>query len=179
MDPHTGIFTDRFRTREERTHTEGAHMLWALRRSTDAEVLRCREPEHTLRDWVGESQPANVGSVWTHQWSQTMTALRTIIWTVQYLDAGLDLQAEQKWLELGISPTTRSWILAHMDAFGSGLQPDSEEILLADLTALTSRHGRLRRQQKTATQEVVRAIADSRLRALAPRADWPSQQVRP
>lgn len=162
VDPHTGRFTDVFRTTGEREKTEAVHMLWALGHDMPAPPPPCRTFETTLATWVGYAQPPHQ-NLWEPQWHGTMQALRTLVRTVQYLDAGLDLHAHQRWLELGITPATLADIRTHTTASG---RPDAEEALLDALTTLTSSSGRLRRQRKDPTQALMVTLSKSLLKQM-------------
>lgn len=166
VDPHTGRFTDCFRTRAEREKAEAAHMLWTLGHPVPAPPPPCRTFEPTLATWVGNAQPPNL-SRWKPQWHGTMQALRTVVRTVQYLDAGIDLHAERRWLELGVTPATLTTIRVHIDACD---MDRAEEQVLDDLVTLTNRTGRLSRQRKDATQELTVTLTRSMLQQMAKRA---------
>lgn len=165
VDPHTGRFSDVFRTRPEREKAEAGHMLWTLGHPVPAPPPPCRIFEATLATWVGSAQPPNQ-SLWKPEWRGTMTALRALVRTVQYLDAGLDLHTNRRWLELGVTPATLSAVRAHVDACDL---PGAEERVLDDLVTLTKPFGRLSRQRKDATQELMPTVAKSLLRQMAAR----------
>ena len=175
VDPHTIRFTDLFGSAEIRERTVAAHLLWTLRHPAPPPPLPCRLFEHTLATWAGAYQPTDRRR-WNLTWHQKMHALRAVIRTVQYLDAGLDLHAHQRWLELGATPDTVSWVRDHLQAYDV---PDAEGQVLDDLINLSAKDGSLRRQQRNPTQELLCAVADTQIRKQARVKVPPPSQVRP
>lgn len=166
VDPHTGTFTDVFRTASERARAEANHLLWGMQHPSPAPPPPCRTFETVLATWVGYAQPPSQ-SLWKPQWHGTMKALRTVVRTVQYLDAELDLHAHRRWLELGLTPATLTAVLT---TIADSDLPNAEERVLNDLATLTSERGRLYRQRKDATQELTVTLTEALLRQMAKRA---------
>lgn len=77
-------------------HTETAHFLWAL---TQTGPPPCTSAGPVLNNWAGVSIPHQMGSSGDDR--RTLLALRHVVRTVQYLDAGVSPRYYWDWLEDG------------------------------------------------------------------------------
>lgn len=77
-------------------HTETVHFLWAL---TQPGPPPCTTAGPVLNNWAGVSIPYQMGTSTDDR--RTMLALRHVVRTVQYLDAGVSPRYYWDWLEDG------------------------------------------------------------------------------
>lgn len=128
----------------ERARMDAAHMLWALQQDRIGTPPPCFEFGMLMVSWVGPTRPRG-----PHRWAsgarhERVLALRTLCRTVEYLHAGLDLPTYEKWIRLGIDPSTLGWMRDRLAAHG---RREDEEDLLAVLedrtgvTGATAEHG--------------------------------------
>lgn len=127
---------------------DAKHMLWALTHTRD-DGPPCEQAGWALATWVGTVHPGSMAP-WAPSSNDRMRAVRTMLRTVQYVDAGLDLQANEGWLAIGVHSHVLSWV---RDLLNSVDPPIDEAGLLRYLERQVGMRGTLKVGQK--------AVADS------------------
>lgn len=87
---------------------EAKHMVWALTHTRD-EGTSCVQAGAALATWVGLVHPGTM-TPWAPSSNDRMRAVRTMLRTGQYLNAGLDLHTHEDWLAVGVHPQVLVWI---------------------------------------------------------------------
>lgn len=129
-----------------RDKVDAMHMMWALVH-TRGDQPACVRVGEALATWVGQVHPGTMAP-WAPSSNGRMQAVRTMMRTAQYIDAGLDLASHEGWLGMGVHPQTLTWVRDLLNATNA---PFDEAGLLRFLEHKVGMRGTLKVGQKAVT----------------------------